>query len=269
VRRSPGGIALIVGAVLLAVAIGLWWMERVAFTPTDDADAARSVMADPEIRGQIATIIASADAPILQQSPTELKEFIEQILQIPDGAALLSRVAASGHSRVVGETDELVVITAEEQVGMVRDELVGEAPSLTLPVSTSTSLSAVNDWIGWVAVGTGSIGLLAILAGILMRPERGEGVFALAVGFGSLAASLFLFGFLVPLTMMAPLSDDPWMGVFPALAEHHRNRTLLLMIVALVIAGLVAFSAYNRRSRRQRSTPLNVARYRDERSWSR
>jgi hypothetical protein len=69
--------------------------------------------------------------------------------------------------------------------------------------------------------------------------------------------------------MMGVFSDDPWMGVFPALAEERRNLTLLLMVVAFVGAGLVAFSAGNRRMRNQRSTPLNVARYRDDRSWSR
>jgi hypothetical protein len=269
VRRSPGGIVLIVGAVLVAVAIGLWWMQRVAFTPTEDADLARLVMADDDIRGQIATIVASADAAVLDQSPTELKEYIEQIATIPDGAALLRRVVDAGHSRLIGESDDFVLVTAQEQVSLVRDERVGEAQPLILPVSRVTVLALANDWLGWVALGTAGLGLLLLLAGTVMRPERGEGLFALGIGLAGTAASLFLFGFLVPLTTFAPLSDDPWMGVFPALADHHRNLTLLLAVVALVGAGLVAFSVGNRRHGRQRSSPLNVARYRDDRSWSR
>jgi hypothetical protein len=260
---------LIVGAVLVAVAIGLWWMQRVAFTPTSDADLARLVMTDDDIRGQIATIVASADAGVLEQSPAELKEFIEQIAVIPDGAALLRRVVDAGHSRLIGESDEFVLVTAQEQVSLVRDERVGEAQPLILPVSQVAPLAVVNDWLGWVALGIGGVGLLVALAGVLMRPERGEGMLALGIGFASTAAALLLFGFLVPLTAIAPLSDDPWIGVFPALANHHRNLTLLLAIVALVGAGLVAFSIGNRRHRRQRSSPLNVARYRDDRSWSR
>jgi hypothetical protein len=260
---------LIVGAVLVAIAIGLVWLQQVAFTPADDAAVAQAVMADEEIRGQIATIIASADAPILQQSPTELKEFIEQVARIPDGAALLSRVVAAGHSRLIGASDELVLVTAEEQVSMVRDELVGEADPLPLPVTRVGALAVLDDWLGWVALGTAGAGLLALLAGIVMRPERGEGVFAFGVGLAAVGVALFFFGFLVPLSMLGPLSDDPWMGVFPALAAERRNITLLLMVVALIGAGLVAFSAGNRRIRRQRSTPLNVTRYRDDRSWSR
>jgi hypothetical protein len=260
---------LVVGAVLVAVAIGLWWLQRVAFTPADDADIARAVLADEDIRSQIATIIASADAPILQQSPTELKEFIAQVAQIPDGAALMSRVVAAGHTRLIGASDDLVLVTAEEQVSMVRNELVGEADPLPLPITQVGSLAVLDDWLGWVALGTAGVGLLVLLAGIVMRPERGEGVFAFGIGLAGVGVSLFLFGFLVPLSMMGVFSDDPWMGVFPALAEERRNLTLLLMVVAFVGAGLVAFSAGNRRMRNQRSTPLNVARYRDDRSWSR
>ena len=95
-RRSLGGFLLIVGGVLIALAIGAWWLQRVAFTPADDSDVALSILGDEDIRGQIATIVASADAPTLQQSPPQLKEFIEEIARIPDGAALMSRFVAEG-----------------------------------------------------------------------------------------------------------------------------------------------------------------------------
>ncbi len=102
-----------------------------------------------------------------------------------------------------------------------------------------------------------------------MRPERGEGTFALGVGLASTAGSLFIFGYLVPLAVLPALSDDIWMGVFPRLANHHRNLTLLLAVAALVLAAVITFGTSSRRDRRQRSTPLNVTRYRDDRSWSR
>jgi hypothetical protein len=269
VRRSLGGFVLIIAAVVLALAAGAWWLQRVALTPSENADVAHSILDDDAIRGQIATIVASADAPILGQSPTELKEFIEQIARIPDGAALMSRFLGEGHRRVLGDTDDLVLITAEEQVSIVRDERVGEEPPLTLPVQRVGSVAFLDEWMGWFAIAAAGLGLLLLLAGVILRPERGEGVFALGIGLASLAGSLFLFGFLVPLAVLPALSDDPWMGVFARLAVHHRNLTLLLMVVALIGAGLVAFSTSSRHHRRQRSMPLNVARYRDDRSWSR
>jgi hypothetical protein len=268
-RRSLGGFVLIVGAVLIALAIGTWWLQRVAFTPSDDSGVARAILGDEDIRGQVASIVAAADAPVLSQSPAELKEFIEQIARIPDGSALMSRFIADAHARLIGANDDLVLITADEQVTIVRDERVGEADPLTLPVQRVGSVAFLDEWLGWVALGLTGLGALVLLAGIVMRPERGEGTFALGVGLSSLAGSLFVFGYLVPLALLPALSDEPWMGVFPRLANHHRNLTLLLAIIALGIAAAIVFATSGRRQRRQGSTPLNVARYRDDRSWSR
>ena len=260
---------LIVGAVLVALAIGALWLERVAFSPANDSGVALSILGDQDIRGQVATIVASADAPVLEQSPAQLKEFIEQIARIPDGAALMSRFVYDGHARLIGQNDELVLINADEQVSIVRDERVGEADSLTLPVQRVSSMAFLDQWLRWFALGTGVLGFVALLVGIALRPERGEGTFALGVGLASTAGSLFIFGYLVPLAVLPALSDDIWMGVFPRLANHHRNLTLLLAVAALVLAAVITFGTSSRRERRQRSTPLNVTRYRDDRSWSR
>lgn len=260
---------LIIGAVLIAVAIGSVWLQRVAFSPSNDRGAAHAILGDENIRGQIASIVAAADAPILQQSPAQLKEFIEEIARIPDGAALMSRIVDDSHARLIGQNDKLVLITADEQVTIVRNELVGEANSLTLPVQRVGSMAFLEQWLGWLAIGTGVLGLVFVLGGIILRPERGEGTFALGVGLASLAGSLLLFGYVVPAAVLPAMSDDPWMGVFPRLANHNRNLTLLLAVFALVLAALIVFGTSSRRQRRQGSTPLNVARYRDDRGWSR
>ena len=117
-------------------------------------------------------------------------------------------------------------------------------------------------------IAVGLLLLAYLLAGIFLRPERGEATFALGMFFASLAGSLLLLGYLVPLLVLPSFSDDPWMGVFPRLANHHRNLTLLLAVLSLVVAALIVFGTSGRRERRQHSTPLNVGRYRDERSWS-
>ncbi len=260
---------LIIGAVLIAFAIGSWWLQRVAFSPSDDSGVAHSILGNEDIRGQLASTVAAADAPILQQSPIELKGFIEEIARIPDGAALMSRIVADAHARLIGQNDALVLITADEQVTIVRNELVGEADELTLPVQRVGSMAFLDDWLGWFAVGTAVLGLVFVLGGVILRPERGEGTFALGVGLASLAGSLFVLGYLVPLAVLPAFSDDPWMGVFPRLANHYRNLTLLMVVFALVVAALIVFGTSSRRQRRQGSTPLNVTRYRDDRSWSR
>jgi hypothetical protein len=268
-RRSLGGLMLIAAAVLVAISVGMWWLQRVAFTPSSDSGVAHSILGDEEIRGQVATIVAGADAAVLGQSPAELREFIEQIARIPDGAAVMSEFVGDAHGRLIGSFDDRVMITAQEQVNMVRNELVGEASSLTLPVQEVGSIAFVADWLTWAAVGALGLGVVLALAGIFLRPERGEGTFALGVLFASTAGSLVIFGYLVPLLVLPTFADDPWMGVFSRLANHHRNLTLLVAVACLVVAALIVFGTSSRRERRQHSTPLNVGRYRDERSWSR
>ena len=260
---------LIAAAVMVALSIGAWWLQRVAFSPSSDSAVAHSILGDEEIRGQIATIVAGADAPVLGQSPAELREFIEQIARIPEGAALMSGFVGDAHSFLIGATDDRVVISAQEQVNIVRNELVGEAPTITLPVQRVGSMAFLDEMLGWIALGSLGLGVLLLIAGTFLRPERGEGTFALGVFFAGTAVSLVVFGYLVPLLVLPAFSDDPWMGVFARLANHHRNLTLLLAVACLVVAALIVIGTSSRRERRQHSTPLNVGRYRDERSWSR
>ena len=260
---------LIAAAVLIALSIGAWWLQRVAFSPSNDSNVAHSILGDEEIRGQIATIVAGADAPVLSQSPAQLREFIEEIARIPEGAALMSDIVSDAHGRVIGTFDERVSISAQEQVNIVRNELVGEAPAITFPVQEVGSMVFLHDWLGWFALGALALAVLLTIAGVFLRPERGEGTFALGVLFAATAGSLLVFGYLVPLLILPAFADDPWMGVFPRLANHHRNLTLLLAVASFVVAALIVFGTSSRRERRQHSTPLNVGRYRDDRSWSR
>jgi hypothetical protein len=260
---------LIAAAVLVALAIGSWWLQRVAFSPSNDSSVAYSILGDEEIRGQIATIVAGASAPTLSQSPAQLREFVEEIARIPDGAALMSDFIDDAHGRLIGTFDDRVSINAQQQVDIVRNELVGEASPITLPVQRVGSMAFLHDWLGWFSVGLLGLAGLFTIAGIFLRPERGEGTFALGVLFAATAGSLVVSGYLVPLLILPVFSDDPWMGVFPRLANHHRNLTLLLAVAALVVAALIVFGTSSRRERRQHSTPLNVGRYRDDRSWSR
>lgn len=260
---------LIVAAVMVAVAAGSFWLQRVAFSPSTDSGVAHSVMGDEEIRSLVSTIVAGGTASTLQQSPAQLREDIDVIARIPAGAALMRQFVGGAHARVIGESDELVEITAEEQVNIVRNEAVGDNDPITLPVQRVGSVAFLDQWIGWFALFSLGLGVLVALFGAFLRPERGEGTFAVGVLFGSLSVSLVVFGYLVPLLLLPALSNDAWMGLFARLANHHRNLTLFLAALALAIAAVIVFGTSNRRERRQRSTPLNLGRYRDDRSWGR
>jgi hypothetical protein len=269
VRRSPGGLLLVIAGVFVALAIGSMWLQRVAFTPSTSSSAARAVIADEAIRDQVVTVVATAGAPALGVSVENLREYVDHVVRVPAAAPLMSRFLAEGHAALLGETDDPVRIDASEQVTLVRDERVGEADPITIPVREVGSMAFLDGWLTWFALGCAGIGIVTLLAGVVLRPERGEGTFALAVTLASIGISIFVFGYVVPLLVLPMFSDDPWMGLFARMADHRRNITLLLSVLSIGLAAVVVLGTGSRRDRRQHSTPLNVARYRDDRSWSR
>ena len=267
-RRSLAGILLIISTVLFAASISAWWFQRVAFTPSADTDTALAILGDQEIREQIATIVASSTAAETGQSPTELKEFIQGISRIPAGAALMADFVSDAHQRLIGEHPDPVRIDAQHQVQIVRDERVGEMSPITLPVQEAGALSAIDRFAGWVAIGGAIGGLLMLIVGVIMRPERGEFTQALAIGLVALALMIVLFGYIVPALVLPALSDSSWMGLFPRLANDSLFATLGIAVVSLILAAAITLGTTSVRQRRQWSTPLSVGRYRDDRTWS-
>jgi hypothetical protein len=269
VRRSPAGFLLIISGGLFALAIGCWWLQQVAFTPTPDTDDTAAIVGDEDIRSEIATVVASADAPVLEQSPTQLKEFVEQIAALDAGAALMTEFVADAHARLIGELDEPVRITGPEQAQIVRDERVAVNPPITLPVQQVSSLEVVDTLLGWTALVALAAGFVALVAGFVFRPERGEGTFAVSAFFLMIAVMLVVFGYLVPLAVLPALSDDTWMGVFPSLANEKRAITFGAAIAFAAAGGAIYYLTSSRRQRRQSSTPLSMGRYREQHRWSR
>lgn len=249
--------------------IGAFWLHHVAFSPDTATGRVHDLLRDDAIRGQIATVIAGADAGELGMSPIELREFVEQIAGLRPGAALMADVVADAHARVIGDRDTLVSISAAEQMEIVRNERVANMPSIILPVQEQGSLSVVNTVTEWTSLIALGLGVVLTLFGLLLRPERGEGSFAAGVGLAATGAALVVFGYLVPLGVLPALADDPWSNLFPRLADQQRNLTLLLA-AGCVAAGLgLMFATNGLRQRRQSSTPLAVGRYREPRGWSR
>lgn len=260
---------LIASTVLAAVAISTWWLQRVAFTPSADEGRTHAILADDEIRGEIASVVASATAPVLSQSPPQLREFIEQIARLEAGSALMSGFVSEAHERLIGQRDDPVRIGPAEQVTIVRDERVALEPPITLTVQEVGTLAVIDTLLGWTSIVSGALAVLAFVAGLMLRPERGELTLALGIGLISLAASLVVFGYLVPLAVLPALSDSPWMGVFPRLANDARFVTFGAAVLALALGVLVTLGTASLRQRRQWSTPLAVGRYREQHNWSR
>jgi hypothetical protein len=260
---------LLISCVLFAVSISAWWFHHVAFSPSAETTVTYAILGDEDIRGEIATLIATADADELGTSTAQLKEFIEQISRLDDGAALMNNFVSAAHGRLIGDHDEPVVITAQEQYTIVRDERAALAAEITLPVREVGSLAFISFISWWIALLASAGGLLMLVVGLVTRPERGEFTFAIAVGLGALAVLIIVFGYLVPIGPLTALSDTTWTGVFPRLANRSRNTTLLLGLFSGAVAGAVLLGTSGLRQRRQRSTPLSVGRYREQHSWSR
>ena len=240
-----------------------------AFTPTPDTDDTAAIVGDEDIRSEIATVLASADAPVLEQSPTQLKEFVEQIAGIDAGAALMTEFVADAHARLIGQLDEPVRISGPEQAQIVRDERVAVSPPITLPVQPVSALEVVDTLLGWTALASLAVGFVALVAGFVFRPERGEGTFAVSMFFVATGVMLVLFGYLVPLAVLPALSDGTWMGVFPSLANENRTITFGAAIAFVAVGGAIHYLTASRRQRRQGSTPLSMGRYREQHRWSR
>jgi hypothetical protein len=253
----------------MAVSISTWWFQHVAFSPSADASVAYAILGDAEIRSDVATLIASADAAPLNVSTTQLKEFVEQISRLNDGAALMGGFVSDAHARLIGDNDSPVIITPVEQYMIVRDERAALSPDLILPVPTVGSLSFINAATHWTMIVSAAGALLLFIAGLLTRPERGELTFALAVGLGVAGVGVILLGYLVPVGPLTGLSESTWIGVFPRLANKSRSTTLLFGLISIGIGVAIMLGTTSLRQRRQRSTPLSVGRYREQHAWSR
>ena len=267
-RRSLGGLILLVSGVLFAIAISTFWLDRVAFTPEVDTDAAYAIMGDEDIRLQVASVIAGADAAELGVSPADLKVLVTQIARIRDGATEMRVFTAAAHERVIGDSDDPVVITPAEQVQITRTERAAVLPPITLPVERVGAFDLLASITTWTWMITFGLAALTLLFGLIIRPERGEFSFALGVGCAATGALLIVFGYLVPAFLFPTISDDIWVGVFPSLATHRRTLTLVAAVVFFGLGAGAVFFTGNRRQRRQRSTPLAATRYREQQRWS-
>lgn len=267
-QRSFAGILFLLAGITLSLAVGGWWLQRAVFDPQPTESHAAAMLDEQGIREEITTIVATASANALGQSPNDVATFVEPILASRPGAGLMTEILAAAHERVIGGSDEPVRITGEQLIQIVRDERAAEVPTVTLPVPEVGTLRVIDSILRWFAPIAAGIGLLLAILALATRPERREitrGLGELAL---ALAASMLVFGYLVPVLLVPTIDDGTWTRTVPQLAK---STLPIVLVAALVLAaggiGLVVSSAGSGR-RKQWSTPLSVGRYRDDRSWS-
>jgi hypothetical protein len=263
VERSLSGVFFLVAAVALSIGAGAWWLQRVAFTPDATRDSAAAILHESDIRVDLNQLITGSAAPVIEMDSAALSAMLEDIiLTSRPGAAEMAPIIERIHNRVIGNTEEPVIITGDDMVPIVRDERAADAPDVRLPVQTIGVLDNFRRSLGWIALISSAIGLIALALGIFARPERRD-VFRGLGEFGiSLAVSVIVFGYLIPVHLLTALDNQTWTHAIPRLAE----RTIPIVIGATAIfavAGVALIVAsMSGGKRRQWSTPLSVARYR-------
>jgi cytochrome bd-type quinol oxidase subunit 2 len=268
VQRNLAGILFLVAGVMVSVALGAWWLQRNALTPESTSGRAAAIMQDDQIRAEITAVVTAATTLTVDRPPEELARFIDQVIGSRPGGAVVADIVADAHGRAIGNHEEPVRITGAQMVEIVRTQAVGDLAPVTLPVAEITPLRFLATTLGWVAAVSLVIGAIAFLLGVIVRPERGDVARGLAELCLSLAASLVLFGLLVPIFLLPAINDSTWMAAVPRLSIRTLPFVLGICVVLVAVGLLVLVRSWNTGKRKQWSTPLSVGRYREDRSWS-
>lgn len=268
VQRNLAGIFFLVAAVMISIALGAWWLQRTALTPTAGQSTTAAILKDDQIRAEMTAVVAAASAGEMEQTPAELAVLVDQVLRSRPGAAVAAEVVADAHARTIGNHSEPVRISGEQMVEIVRSQRVADLPPVTLPVSEISTLRILGNSLGWVAGVTAVIAAVAFLFGVIVRPERHDVVRGLGELCLAVAASIVILGALVPIFVLPAINDTTWMSAVPRLAIR-RLPIVVALAGLLTAAGLLSLvKASTSGRRKQWSTPLAVGRYRDDHSWS-
>jgi hypothetical protein len=268
VRRGLAGLLFFAAAVLLALAAGGWWLQRIAFDPSASEAVAREMFAHPELRDQLAAVVAPAAVEAVGMAENEVSLTVVNVAAHPQAAEFLADIVADVHARMVGAGGP-VQITGQQMVEIVRDQRAAALPAVTLPVEQVAVLDTIRTILRWLVPLAAIAGLVAAALGVLAHPARADAVFGIGV-FCILAAVLAMtLGYVVPTFLVPVLSDNPWIEVIPAVADDQlRTVAGLSCVLAIVGVVLIISSAGFRRRKTSWSSPVRVNRYGEQRRWS-
>lgn len=257
-------------AVLLALAAGGWWLQRVAFTPSTSREVAHEVLQNADVRQELATVVGSAAAGAVGIPADQLATAIQTTSQNPAAAEFLASIVADSHARLIGSGGP-VQITGLQMVEIVRDQRAAEVATITLPVEEVAALDTVRTVLRWLVPIAAVAGIAAAVLGVLTHPERADAFFGIGV-FCILAAVLaMLLGYVLPAFAVPAISDNPWIEIVPA-AAGAQLATVAGVSCALAAVGVVlvmASTGFRRRTTSWSSPMRGGGRYGgDQRRWS-
>lgn len=254
----------LVASVAISIAVGSWWMQRIAFTPDGTRDTTAAILSDPDIRLDINGLVSAAAVPYLTDEPiTEIIARVEtQVLSTRAGAAMMAPIIEQLHRRIIGLRDDPVEITGAQMVEIVRDQRVADAATLTVPVEPIGTLDNMRGVLGWLMIISAGLGLLAGLLGLITRPERQDVLRGLGELCLAIAASMLLFGYLLPVHLLTAINNQTWTHAIPELAQRTLPVVFGTTAIAALAGGALIIASRSGGKRRQWSTPLAAARYR-------
>ncbi len=178
VRRSLAGLLFGLAAIFASLALSSFWLQFTAFSPGHTWSAAEAVLEDSEIKNEVALVIANAVSAQLgatgdvTMSAPEIQKRVLQVANTSAGAAILADIVADAHAKLIGASDEPVVISPEQLVEIVRTEQVSVVPPITLDVPTVTPLSVIREVLKWlIPIAAGLALVLLILGFAVLTPS--------------------------------------------------------------------------------------------------
>ncbi len=266
-RRTLAGLIFGIAYVCASIAISGWLLQRSAFDPDRTGDLAAVVLQDDRIKTEITNTIADAVASQRGLDEATVRQTVSAVASTPQGAAFLGQVLHDAHARLIGQLKGPVRITGEQMVLVVRNQVVGDMPSITLPVPRVTALDRIRRVLRWTIPFGVLFAVGFFVIGFMLHPHRSALVHSLGYGMVLLALLIVLVGYIVPRFLLPALSDNMWADVPARLA----NDSLPVLVgLAIVLGGggmmLLVGSGLLRRRRRW-NAPVSTYRYREERRW--
>lgn len=266
-RRTLAGLIFGIAYVCASVAISGWLLQRSAFDPGRTGDLADVVLQDNRIKTEITNTIADAAADQRGLDKAATRQIVASVASTPQGAAFLGKVLHDAHARMIGQLKGPVRITGQQMVQLVRNQVVGDIPSITLPVPRISALDTIRRILRWTIPFTALFAVGFFVIGFMLHPNRVALMHSLGYGMLLLALLIVVLGYAVPRFALPALSDSMWADVPARLA----NDSLPLLVgLAVVLGGggmiLLVGNGLLRRRRRW-NAPVSTYRYREERSW--
>jgi hypothetical protein len=246
-------VLLFLASVALGVAVTGWWVQRTVFAPTSSERLAEIVLDDSAIRAEVVGHITDSVATQLGQDPATLAPVVDAGATTSDGAALLVDVVVDAHARLVGASDDPVVIEPADLAAVLGIEQAAGLSAFELPVPQIRLLAQIHDALDTLVPAAAITAAVLAALGMLAHPDKRSMLRSIGWGLLAVAVLVGVLGWIVPSRVVPEMSDSAWARAPGDLA---RDSAGLLAGIALVAfgVGLLCLLAASRAARPARST---------------